>query len=46
MPYDGPIMIGDVSENRTENIEYLRALAAWYREFAEKAPIRQYGSAE
>src|SRR3954447_6093665 len=37
MPYDGPILAGDVSENRTENIEYLRALAAWYREFAEKA---------
>jgi len=37
MPYDGPILIGDVSENRVENIEYLRELAAWYREFAEKA---------
>jgi len=37
MPYDGPILIGDVSENRTKNVEYLRALASWYREFAEKA---------
>jgi hypothetical protein len=37
MPYDGPILIRDVSENRTENTEYLLALAAWHREFAEKA---------
>ena len=37
MPYDGPILIGDASENRTENVEHLRALAAWYQEFAEKA---------
>ena len=37
MTYDGPILIGDASENRTENVMYLRALAAWYREFAEKA---------
>jgi hypothetical protein len=36
MPYDGLMLTGDVSENRTEHTEYLRALATWYREFAEK----------
>jgi hypothetical protein len=30
-------LIHDASENRTENAGYLRELAAWYREFAEKA---------
>ena len=37
MPYDGPMLTGDVSEDRTENAEYLRALATLHREFAEKA---------
>jgi hypothetical protein len=36
MPYDGPTLIGDVAASRAEDVEYLRTLAAWYREFAEK----------
>jgi hypothetical protein len=36
MPYDAPILVGDASASKAENAEYLRGLAAWYREFAEK----------